>query len=367
MKKIALFAAAGLMTLAACQENASSYTINGTVADAADGEYVYLRSYKGRGFETLDSAVVKGGKFQLVGTPDSIPTPKMVIYSAKGSNCSTMIFLEQGQIDVNLAKENSSVAGTANNVALHTFMTEYRRQNKEMNDVYMGMRKNKELTDAQRDSIGQILNQKNDELEAYVANQTKANVTNAFGAYLLTSMGSGMNVEELSKLLPQVQEPFASTEAMLHLKSYVENSLKTVVGKKYIDFSMNDPEGKTIKLSDFVGKNKYVLIDFWASWCGPCRNEMPNVVAAYKQFKNKGFEIVGVSLDQNADKWKGAIKDLNMTWNHMSDLKGWQCAGAGLYGVRGIPATVLVDQEGTIVARNLRGEELLNKLSELLK
>ena len=366
MKKIALFAAAGLMTLAACQENVS-YTINGTVADAADGEYVYLRSYKGRGFETLDSAVVKGGKFQMVGTPDSVPTPKMVIYSGTGTNFSTMVFLEKGQIAVNLAKENSSVAGTADNEALHAFMTEYRRQNIAMNETYMSMRKNKDLTDAQRDSIGEILNKMNDEMQSYILEQTKTHVSNAFGAYLLTSMGSGMEIEDLSKLLPQVQEPFASTEAMKHLKSYVDNSLKTVVGKKFIDFSMNDPEGKTVKLSDFVGKGKYTLIDFWASWCGPCRGEMPNVVAAYKKFHDKGFDIVGVSLDSDADKWKGAIKDLNMTWNHMSDLKGWKSEGAGLYGVRGIPATVLVDQEGTIIARNLRGEELHKKLGELLK
>ena len=109
------------------------------------------------------------------------------------------------------------------------------------------------------------------------------------------------------------------------------------------------------------------MIDFWASWCGPCRREMPVVVEAYKNFKAKGFGIVGVSLDEDLDKWKKAITDLNITWPQMSDLKGWQCEGAKLYGVRGIPATVLVDQEGTIVARDLRGDDLGKKLGELMK
>ena len=122
-----------------------------------------------------------------------------------------------------------------------------------------------------------------------------------------------------------------------------------------------------MKLSDFIAKNKYTLIDFWASWCGPCRAEMPNVVAAYKKYQSKGFGIVGVSLDRDAEAWKKAIKDLNITWPQMSDLKAWDCEGAKLYGVRSIPATVLVDQEGTIIARNLRGDAIEAKLAELLK
>ena len=109
------------------------------------------------------------------------------------------------------------------------------------------------------------------------------------------------------------------------------------------------------------------MVDFWASWCGPCRREMPNLVEAYAQYKGKNFEIVGVSLDQDAAAWKESIKKLNMTWPQMSDLQGWNNAGAKLYGVNSIPATVLVDQEGTIVARNLRGDAIKSKLNELLK
>ena len=110
-----------------------------------------------------------------------------------------------------------------------------------------------------------------------------------------------------------------------------------------------------------------VLLDFWASWCGPCRREMPNLVEAYAKYKNKNFEIVGVSLDQSADSWKEAIKKLNITWPQMSDLKYWNCEGAQLYAVSSIPHTVLIDGEGTIIARGLHGEGLQEKLAEVLK
>lgn len=174
-------------------------------------------------------------------------------------------------------------------------------------------------------------------------------------------------MDKQKSLVEKIPAQFANNDRIVKLKKHIETVEKTAVGQKYIDFSMDTPEGQTVKLSDFISKNKYTLIDFWASWCGPCRKEMPNVVAAYKEFKNKGFGIVGVSLDNNLDKWKEAITALDITWPQMSDLQGWNNAGAKLYGVNSIPATVLVDQEGTIVARNLRGEDIKAKLSELLK
>ena len=223
------------------------------------------------------------------------------------------------------------------------------------------------LTDVQKDSLVEAYDKVSEECMDYVYAQTEANINNAVGAYMLQSNGLSFEVEQANALLEKLPQKFLASSAMTRLKEHVDNAMNTVVGKKYIDFTMNTPEGETVKLSDFVGKNKYTLIDFWASWCGPCRQEMPNVVDAYKQFKSKGFGIVGVSLDKDADKWKQAIKDLNITWPQMSDLKAWQCEGAKLYGVRAIPATVLVDQEGNIVARDLRGEDIAAKLEELLK
>ena len=134
----------------------------------------------------------------------------------------------------------------------------------------------------------------------------------------------------------------------------------------YTDISLPGPQGQTVKVSDYVGKNKLVLIDFWASWCGPCMGEMPNVVKAYEMFHAKGLEIVGVSLDKNKASWLAAVEQTGQKWPQMSDLKGWECEGAALYGIQSIPANVLINEQGEIVARDLRGDALLKEVESRL-
>jgi peroxiredoxin len=131
------------------------------------------------------------------------------------------------------------------------------------------------------------------------------------------------------------------------------------------DFTMNDTTGNPVSLSSFRGK--YVLVDFWASWCGPCRAENPNVVKAYNEYKGKNFTILGVSLDKTKDAWEKAIKDDHLAWNQVSDLQYWDNAAAKLYGVQAIPANFLIGPDGKIVAKNLRGDALENELSKILQ
>ena len=138
-----------------------------------------------------------------------------------------------------------------------------------------------------------------------------------------------------------------------------------LIGKRFLDVSAKDANGKTHKLSQYAGKGQWVLVDFWASWCGPCEEEMPNVVAAYRKYHDKGFEIVGFSLDESKEDWLEALDSWNMTWINLSDLKGWGSAASQRYGIEGIPDNVLIDPDGTVVARDLRGDDLSDYLSSI--
>ena len=146
----------------------------------------------------------------------------------------------------------------------------------------------------------------------------------------------------------------------------IDLAAATGINSKFVDLGLPGPQGQTVWVGDYVGQNKLVLIDFWASWCGPCIRELPNVVKAYERFHDKGLEIVGVSLDKDKASWLAAIEQTGQKWPQMSDLKGWECAGAQIYGIQSIPANVLIDSHGKIVARDLRGDALLKEIESRL-
>ena len=351
------------MAFVACQ-NSPSYKVTGSVEDITDGDTIYLQEYAGGNLVKLDSAIVKSGTFVFTGKQDTAVN-RYITYMKGDKRYFTDLFLENGNINVTLGKE-SKVSGTPNNDAYQKFKDGFMALSKEMNEMYQKAQSDTSLTEEQVEAIMAEIEKKDSVGMDMVYQTIEANITNPVGVYLLPSYAGAFELDKQKALVEKIPAALVN-ERINKLKAHIETSEKTAVGQKYIDFSMQTPEGKTVSLSDFVSKNKYTLIDFRASWCGPCRMEMPNVVAAYAKYKAKGFGIVGVSLDNDAESWKKAIKDLNITWPQMSDLKGWQCEGAALYGVRAIPATLLVSKDGTIVARDLRGEDLEAKLAELMK
>jgi len=363
MNKIVYLFAAGAMALTACS-NEPAFKISGSIEGVADGEFVYLQEAKGRELIKLDSAVVTNGAFTFEGRQDAAIN-RYLTYNAEGKRIMADFFLENGNINATLG-ETSTITGTAFNDLYQAYKTESGALNKEMMALYE-KGKAEGLTDEQKADLEKQMDEIDAKLNDLTFKTIDANITNPVGIHLWPDNQYSMELPQLQALAAKVPAEYKSNERIANLLKRIEVLAKTAVGQKFTDFTLPDPEGNPVKLGDIIAKNKYTLIDFWASWCGPCRREMPNVVAAYKEYNKKGFGIVGVSLDSDAEAWKKAIKDMNMTWDHMSDVKGWQCEGAALYGVNSIPATVLVAQDGTIIERNLRGEAIKEKLAELLK
>ena len=260
--------------------------------------------------------------------------------------------------------KSSAVNGTAENDAFTSLNTSLEALFQDVDKLSEESRsEDKALAEAATQKLEELSKQEIAQITAYI----KANTNKLSAAKLFVENNYSMAEADLFAIVDQADSLFKSAPRMAKLLPVIEAKRNVAVGKKFADFEMSDLNGKTRKLSEYVGNGKIVLIDFWASWCPPCRRDMPNVVEVYKQYKNKGFDIVGVSLDSKKDAWEKGVKDLNITWTQLSDLQGWKNAAAQLYGVNSIPQTVLVDKDGTIIAKGLHGKEVGEKLAELLK
>ena len=280
----------------------------------------------------------------------------------------TQLFNDGTPVTINV--NDSTLKGSPLNERLAKLEVEMDLPQRRMNAMIAGLSDDEIM--ARADELIEEVNKRNSEQLAF-ANKVFQEERNslipvAFCGYYFLDNG----VEAYDELVkegvvfadhPYLKKTRDDVEAMLK----PQDSPKTAfIGKPYTDLEMADPEGKMHKISELVGEGKYVLVDFWASWCAPCRAEMPHVLEAYNQFHTKGFEVVGVSFDQDKEAWVKAIGQLQMPWLQISDLKGWQCAAAPVYQIDGIPDNILIDPQGTIIDRGLRGKALLSRLQTLL-
>lgn len=374
MKKILTVASAALL-LAACTEK-PGYTITGKVNNAElNGKYVYLYEYGNNNAAPIDSALVENGAFTLKGTQNttSLRTirfsendvePRRVA-TGETSPFSAIIALQNSAINVVLDEKFSDVSGTPENDAMLAFQKEIRAMREEQSKLESDLK-------SEDEEIRRAAETKYDEIDFKIVEKAysyiKQNINDLTSAKLFVDFKYELKEDQQNDIVANASQEFKNVPGVQNIIEHLEVLKKVAVGQKFTDFEMADINGKTHKLSEFVGNGKnIVLIDFWASWCPPCRRDMPNLVNTYKEFKGKGFEIVGISLDSKKEAWEKGIKDLKITWTQLSDLKGWKNDGAALYGVNSIPHTVLVDKDGTIIAKGLHGKEVAEKLRELLK
>ncbi len=366
MKKF-LFLSAIAVLFAACQ-NKSEYTINGSVADKnLEGQQVYLEKWTDSVMVTVDSTIIMDGEFTFKGKNDN-PVLRFVTLGNKENKVRSMVMVEPAIITVTY-DSIFHISGSAINDQYTDFNLKQKdltTKIRSLSDQYNAAMVDGVMTDSLDVELTSAYEKVAEEAKTLNYNVIKENINNELGQYLFMTSSGMFDADQQKEILAMSNDEYKSKKNIKRIVDRLEASETVAIGKDFVDLTMKNPEGEYVSLSDYAGKGKYVFVDFWASWCGPCRDEMPNVVKAYDKYKNKGFEIVGVSLDKDYDKWIQGTKDLKMAWPQMSDLKLWESSAVELYAIKSIPHTVLLDKEGKIIAKDLRGEMLEAKLAELM-
>ncbi|MDR1810554.1 MAG: AhpC/TSA family protein [Prevotella sp.] len=370
MKKNLLFIAAIALLTAACADHDAFVLIGETTDAGLNGKTVYLQKINAErnALEPIDSTVVADGKFTFKGIANKLPDLRFVTF--RGEQQPAHIFiLERGKISLSIDSV-TTVSGTPLNEQYQILEAEKNTLNdkmKALQEEYGKLVIAGELTQEAQARIDSVYEKNVRDMATLFFNFAKDNMSNPVGEFIFESVAASMDYSQMSELLALARPEFKKTEHIQRLEKQLTALNLTAIGQHFVDLKAKAPDGSGIALSDYAGKGNVVLLDFWASWCGPCRQEMPSVVAAYKKYKSKGFEIVGVSLDQDSAAWVNAIETLGITWPQLSDLKAWDSALSAAYGVNAIPHTVLIDGDGIIIAKDLHGKALSEKLEELLK
>lgn len=372
MKKFVPFFILSLALMSFTWVVLGGYTISGTAAGVSNGTIVRLeRQDPAKGSVVIDSTKVQNGKFTLKG---SIAEPE-IHFVQMGTNREKVAFiLEDGNITLTMYKDSigkSRIGGTRNNEDLQRFNVSAMKIQDKIAVFQSANNDKMQKAQAAKDnatinSLMEEYRKLQNELIALATAFPEQNPDSFISVLFIDNMFNNPEVDiyriknTYAKLNPQIR---ASKQGKI-VKTKIDNYRDVGIGAMAPDFSAPAPDGKPVSLKQSLGK--ITIIDFWASWCGPCRRENPNVVALYNEFHPKGLNIVGVSLDRDAGKWKEAIQKDGLPWTHMSNLMFWSDPIAELYGVKSIPATFILDSEGKIIGKDLRGEALHAKIKSLL-
>lgn len=366
MKKYALFMTlAAALLVVACNSSNDKYTIKGQI-DNLDDSVLYLGQQTG-GVPIFDTLKVKNGAFTFSGKTEK-PILGQIVTSDRQSGFP--IILEPGEIEVSgdadsMINGQITVTGTSNNEALQEYtdiQKPFMPQMQELQSAYMAAQSGDDQE--KMDSVMNVMQDVNEQIISKMKDFVAEHPKSIISAIALQNIMDGMDGEEMENMYAKLSKDVQESPYGELIGNRISSSKNTGIGQEAPEITLNTPEGKPFSLSSLRGQ--YVLIDFWASWCQPCRVENPNVVATYDQYKDKNFTILGVSLDREKGAWEKAIEDDNLHWHQVSDLKYWESEAAKQYGIQAIPANFLLDPEGKIIARDLRGSALRDKLAEIL-
>lgn len=378
MKKIILLITLSLVFLSCSKNGGGNYTISGIAPGIADGSKVIIQkqSEDGKTNVSVDTVLVKSGKFEITGKVDETTIHGITVESTNGM---ISVIVEKGDIKVEVDKDSlfkSKISGTYNNDQFQKFYsgiseiqksvqqrkTKFENDNKEV--VRLAQKNNDTLTISKLRKEYSLIQK---DLTNYSLNFIKENPKAYISLLLVQGLFNNpeFDLEDVKKQFESLDSSLKELKPAKKIQEIFDTVSATEIGKKAPEFTAKDTRGKEISLSDSMGK-KVTIVDFWASWCMPCRQENPNMVALYKEFHGKGLNIIGVSLDIDSKEWITAIAKDQLTWSQVSNLKQWEDPIAKQYNVNQIPSTFVLDQDGKIVAKNISGAELRKKVAELI-
>jgi peroxiredoxin len=374
MKKIIFIALVAIISQSCTEKKFGAFTVSGQIKNANE-QRIFLQELSLTDKEplNLDTATIdKKGNFILRGVGK-----EEGLYRVSTEKGTDFIIINDNNNIKLIADLNDyvhyKVEGSVASAQLHAFFENYRQQDSAMASCFIRL-DSLQKTNAS-DSILLPCRQERDrrmgDLNALVTNFINKSESPAARIYAIGIASRTLKKEELQQLVKASVTKFPEHSSLQKVSTILSGATQpepeeiSKVNMEAPDFTLPDPNGKMISLKSFRGK--YVLVDFWASWCGPCRQENPTVVAAFNRFKDKNFTVLGVSLDDNKAKWLKAIQDDKLTWTHVSDLKQWESIVVPMYQIQGIPFNVLVDPNGKVIASELRGEDLEKTLSSVLK
>lgn len=328
MKKNAFLILIALIVISCSKRETNNLSLSGSVEGVESGT-VYLQKFRNKFFFVIDSAEIVNGTFSF---SKDVKLPEIYGLTVDTLKSSFLIFLDENPTTVVLDStrnyRNSTIEGS------------------ELHDLYASYKKKRSV-----------------DIDSFIR-QHPTSLVSAYALY--RDFSFRLSPDEIRSNIQLLDSSLWQTPYVQLLEELIPTLEVVAVGNPAPDFTVNDSEGNPVRFSDQIGKDKYLFLDFWASWCGPCRRENPNIVSAYQKYNDKGFNVFAVSLDRDRDSWLTAIEKDSLSWTQVSDLLLWDSGPAKIYGVRAIPSNFLIDENGIIVAKNLKGEDLHKTLDELL-